>query len=106
MWLSRVDQSPPESMYNALRPTMAVLITSELLEHRDPNIKVALTSCLTEVTRITAPEAPYDDDVMKVRFVALLGMERWCLYVLTIAILPCCRTCLRELWILLLTWMI
>jgi len=93
-------------MYNALRPTMAVLITNELLEHSDPNVKVALTSCLTEVTRITAPEAPYDDDVMKVRFVALLGMERWCLYVLTIAILPCCRLCLRELWILLLTWMI
>jgi len=64
-WLSRVDQSPPEGMYNALRPTMAVLITNELLEHPDPNVKVALTSCLTEVTRITAPEAPYDDDVMK-----------------------------------------
>ena len=44
-----------------------------------PNVKVALTSCLTEVTRITAPEAPYDDDVMKVTFVALLGMERCCL---------------------------
>ncbi|CAD6263169.1 unnamed protein product [Miscanthus lutarioriparius] len=68
MWLSRVDQSPPESMYNALRPTMAVLITNELLEHSDPNVKVALTSCLTEVTRITAPEAPYDDDVMKAVF--------------------------------------
>jgi hypothetical protein len=79
---------------------------NELLEHPDPNVKVALASCLTEVTRITAPDAPYDDDVMKVRFVALLGMERWCLYVLTIAILPCCRTFLRELWILLLTWVI
>jgi hypothetical protein len=57
---------------------MAVLIiTNELLEDPDPNVKVA-TSCLTEVTRITALEAPYDDDVMKMRFVALLGMERWC----------------------------
>ncbi|WVZ86296.1 hypothetical protein U9M48_033101 [Paspalum notatum var. saurae] len=64
-WLSRVDQSPPESMYNTLRPTMAALITNELLEHPDPNVKVAVTSCLTEVTRITAPDAPYDDDVMK-----------------------------------------
>ncbi|CAN6235539.1 unnamed protein product [Urochloa humidicola] len=64
-WLSRVDQSPHEGMHNTLRPTMAVLITNELLEHPDPNVKVAVTSCLTEVTRITAPEAPYDDDVMK-----------------------------------------
>jgi hypothetical protein len=63
---------------------MAVLIiTNELLEDPDPNVKVA-TSCLTEVTRITALEAPYDDDVMKMRFVALLGMERWCRCVLTI----------------------
>lgn len=64
-WLSRVEQSPPMDMYNTLRPTMASLITKELLEHPDPNVKVAVTSCLTEVTRITAPEAPYDDDVMK-----------------------------------------
>ncbi|CAO2042879.1 unnamed protein product [Urochloa humidicola] len=64
-WLSRVDQSPHEGMHNTLRPTMAVLITNELLKHPDPKVKVAVTSCLTEVTRITAPEAPYDDDVMK-----------------------------------------
>ncbi|CAL5016081.1 unnamed protein product [Urochloa decumbens] len=64
-WLSRVDQSPHEGMHNTLHPTMVVLITNELLKHPDPNVKVAVTSCLTEVTRITAPEAPYDDDVMK-----------------------------------------
>ncbi|XP_062184176.1 sister chromatid cohesion protein PDS5 homolog C-like isoform X2 [Phragmites australis] len=64
-WLVRVGQSPPESTFNTLRPTMATLITKELLEHPDPDIKVAVTSCLTEVTRITAPEAPYDDDIMK-----------------------------------------
>ena len=92
MWLSRVDQSPPESMYSALCPTMDVLITNGLLEYPDPNVLVAVTSCLTQVTRITAPEA-HDDDVMKVRLVGLLGMEQWCLYVLTFAILPCCRTC-------------
>ncbi|KAL5214107.1 hypothetical protein ABZP36_003259 [Zizania latifolia] len=64
-WLSRVDQSPPESMHRALRPTMSSLIKKELLDHSDPDVKLAVASCLTEVTRITAPEAPYDDDVMK-----------------------------------------
>ncbi|XP_015691513.2 E3 ubiquitin-protein ligase RBBP6 isoform X2 [Oryza brachyantha] len=64
-WLSRVDQSPPESMHKALRPTMSALINKELLDHSDPDVKLAVASCLTEVTRITAPEAPYDDDVMK-----------------------------------------
>ncbi|KAL5216088.1 hypothetical protein ABZP36_007489 [Zizania latifolia] len=65
IWLSRVDQSPPESMHRALRPTMSALIKKELLDHNDPDVKLAVASCLTEVTRITAPEAPYDDDVMK-----------------------------------------
>ncbi|KAF0891845.1 hypothetical protein E2562_011020 [Oryza meyeriana var. granulata] len=64
-WLSRVDQSPPESMHKALHPTMSALIKKELLDHSDPDVKLAVASCLTEVTRITAPEAPYDDDVMK-----------------------------------------
>ncbi|EEE61275.1 hypothetical protein OsJ_15354 [Oryza sativa Japonica Group] len=64
-WLARVDQSPPESMHKALRPTMSALIKKELLDHSVPDIKLAVASCLTEVTRITAPEAPYDDDVMK-----------------------------------------
>jgi hypothetical protein len=64
---------------------MAILITNELLEHPDPDVKVAVTSCLTEVTRITAPEAPYDDDVMKVRSVAIVVVNWWCLYVLTLA---------------------
>uniref|UniRef100_A0A0D9W6T6 Tudor domain-containing protein n=1 Tax=Leersia perrieri TaxID=77586 RepID=A0A0D9W6T6_9ORYZ len=64
-WLSRVDQSPPESMHKALRPTMTALIQKELLDHTDPDVKLAVASCLTEVTRITAPEAPYDDDVMR-----------------------------------------
>ncbi|CAN6234618.1 unnamed protein product [Urochloa humidicola] len=52
-------------MHNTLRPTIAVFITNELLEHPDPNVKVVVTFYLTEVTRITAPEAPYDDDVIK-----------------------------------------
>lgn len=64
--MARVDQSPPESMHKALRPTMSALIKKELLDHSVPDIKLAVASCLTEVTRITAPEAPYDDDVMKV----------------------------------------
>ncbi|CAN6381241.1 unnamed protein product [Urochloa humidicola] len=57
-----------EGMHNTLRPTIAVFITNELLEHPDPNVKVVVTFYLTEVTRITAPEAPYDDDVIKVHW--------------------------------------
>ncbi|MQM14229.1 hypothetical protein Taro_047158 [Colocasia esculenta] len=63
--LSRVEQSPSQSMSAALRPAMKGLIAKELLGHSDVDVKVAVASCISEITRITAPEAPYDDDLMK-----------------------------------------
>ncbi|KAL5071500.1 hypothetical protein RYX36_022387 [Vicia faba] len=63
--LSKVEQSPSESMHNALSPALKALIADKLLKHSDVDVKVALASCFSEITRITAPEAPYDDDQMK-----------------------------------------
>lgn len=53
-------------MSNALRPSMKALVDKGLLGHLDMDVKVAVASCFSEITRITAPEAPYDDDLMKV----------------------------------------
>ncbi|RDX74286.1 DNA mismatch repair protein MSH6, partial [Mucuna pruriens] len=64
--LSRVEQSPTDSMQNALSPSLKALIADKLLRHSDDDVKVAVASCISEITRITAPEAPYDDDQMKV----------------------------------------
>uniref|UniRef100_A0A0R0JCT1 Uncharacterized protein n=1 Tax=Glycine max TaxID=3847 RepID=A0A0R0JCT1_SOYBN len=66
--LSRVEQSPNDSMRNALSPSLKALITDKLLRHSDDDVKIAVASCVSEITRITAPEAPYDDDQMKVVF--------------------------------------
>ncbi|XP_039688124.1 triadin isoform X2 [Medicago truncatula] len=63
--LSRVEQSPPESMLNALSPSLKALIADKLIKHSDADVKVALASCFSEITRITAPDAPYDDGQMK-----------------------------------------
>ncbi|TKY58087.1 Sister chromatid cohesion protein PDS5-like B-B [Spatholobus suberectus] len=63
--LSRVEQSPTKSMQDALSPSLKALIADTLLRHADVDVKVAVASCISEVTRITAPEAPYDDDQMK-----------------------------------------
>ncbi|KAI7749512.1 hypothetical protein M8C21_001877, partial [Ambrosia artemisiifolia] len=35
------------------------------LKHSDVDVKVAVASCISEITRITAPDAPYDDNQMK-----------------------------------------
>ncbi|XP_058785938.1 sister chromatid cohesion protein PDS5 homolog C-like isoform X2 [Vicia villosa] len=63
--LARVEQSPKDSMRKALDPTLKALVEHRLLRHPDTDVQVALASCITEITRITAPDAPYDDDQMK-----------------------------------------
>ncbi|OUZ99563.1 hypothetical protein BVC80_7681g2 [Macleaya cordata] len=64
-FLSRVEQSPSKSMQNAISPLMKALVANELLRHSDMDVKVSIASCISEITRITAPEAPYDDEQMK-----------------------------------------
>ncbi|XP_016462872.2 sister chromatid cohesion protein PDS5 homolog C isoform X2 [Nicotiana tabacum] len=62
---STVEQSPAISMHGALSPLMKALVADELLRHSDVDVKVAVASCVSEITRISAPDAPYDDDKMK-----------------------------------------
>ncbi|KAI3987856.1 hypothetical protein MKX01_020970 [Papaver californicum] len=64
-FLLKVDQSPSKSMQKAISPLVKALSTDDLLRHIDTDVKVAVASCITEITRITAPEAPYSDDQMK-----------------------------------------
>ncbi|KAE8731669.1 hypothetical protein F3Y22_tig00002793pilonHSYRG00254 [Hibiscus syriacus] len=63
--LSRVEQSPSQSMQNALSPSLKALIAEHLFRHPDDDVKVAVAACISEITRITAPDAPYDDDQMR-----------------------------------------
>ncbi|XP_022731812.1 biorientation of chromosomes in cell division protein 1-like 1 isoform X2 [Durio zibethinus] len=63
--LSRVEQSPSQSMQNALSPSLKALVAEQLFRHPDVDVKVAVAACISEITRITAPDAPYDDEQMK-----------------------------------------
>lgn len=64
--LCDLDQSPPKSMVQSLQPLLHAIVKPELLKHQDREVKLFVASCICEITRITAPEAPYDDDVLKV----------------------------------------
>ena len=68
--LLKVEQSPPQSTFVAIRPAMAALVRAELLAHPNADVKLAIASCISEITRITAPEAPYDDNVMRVMYLS------------------------------------
>ncbi|KAL5549193.1 hypothetical protein UlMin_004424 [Ulmus minor] len=66
--LKNVEQSPIESMQDALNPIMTALISDKMLRNSDMNVKVTVASCISEITRITAPDMPYDDEQMKENF--------------------------------------
>lgn len=59
-------------MRDALLPLMKALVSDKLMKHSDEDVKVTVTSCITEITRITAPDAPYDDEKMKVTLKLLI----------------------------------
>lgn len=62
-------------MRDALLPLMKALVSDKLLKHSEEDVKITITSCITEITRISAPDAPYDDEKMKVTL-KLLFLEK------------------------------
>ncbi|KAL6567565.1 hypothetical protein OROGR_001233 [Orobanche gracilis] len=63
--LSELDQSPPKSVLESMQPFLNAIAKPELLKHLDQEVKLFVAACICEVTRITAPEPPYDDDILK-----------------------------------------
>ncbi|XP_051137159.1 sister chromatid cohesion protein PDS5 homolog C-like [Andrographis paniculata] len=63
--LSKVEQSPAKTMRDALSRLINALAAEKLLKHSHGDVKVSVALCISEITRITAPEAPYDDDKLK-----------------------------------------
>lgn len=66
--LSELDQSPSASILESMQPLLNGIVKPELLKHQDRDVKLLVATCICEITRITAPEAPYSDDVLKVHF--------------------------------------
>ena len=69
--LHGIEQSPGSSVMEALQPSLKAFTREEFLKHEDEDVKVLLATCFCEITRITAPDAPYDDDVLRVTIVFL-----------------------------------
>lgn len=53
-------------MLDAMKPCINAIAKQELLKHQDRDVKVLVATCIVEITRITAPEAPFSDDVLRV----------------------------------------
>ncbi|CAA2987957.1 sister chromatid cohesion PDS5 homolog A isoform X1 [Olea europaea subsp. europaea] len=64
-YLSELDQSPLKSVLEPMQPFLIAIAKPELLKHQDREVKLFVAVCICEITRITAPDAPYDDDLLK-----------------------------------------
>ncbi|KAL4585339.1 hypothetical protein LXL04_009957 [Taraxacum kok-saghyz] len=63
--LSELDQSPPKALLDSMQPLLHAIVKPQFLKHEDKEVSLLVAICTCEITRITAPEAPYDDDVLK-----------------------------------------
>ncbi|KAH0662818.1 hypothetical protein KY284_027749 [Solanum tuberosum] len=54
-------QDPFDSTTSAIQPLMKALVRNELLGHTSEDVKVSMISCITEISRIYAPNYPYND---------------------------------------------
>ncbi|KAM7250913.1 hypothetical protein ACFE04_022796 [Oxalis oulophora] len=68
--LLKVDQSPLRSTQDALLPLFMAFIAPDLLNHPNIDVKLSLAFCIIELMRITVPEPPYKDEIMKVNYTA------------------------------------
>ncbi|PNX69240.1 sister chromatid cohesion protein PDS5-like B-B, partial [Trifolium pratense] len=64
-FLSFVKQERISSMQDALSPSLKALVADKLFRHSNPDVNVAVASCISEIIRISAPKAPYDANQMK-----------------------------------------
>ncbi|KAJ8760192.1 hypothetical protein K2173_011048 [Erythroxylum novogranatense] len=71
--LSEMEQSPSALMMESMQPFLDAIIKPELLKHQDRDVKLLVATCICEITRITAPEAPYSDEVLKDIFQLIVG---------------------------------
>ncbi|KAK7292494.1 hypothetical protein RIF29_08275 [Crotalaria pallida] len=71
--LAELDQSPSPSALEPMKPFFDAIVKPELLRHQDRDVKLLVATCISEITRITAPEVPYSDDVLKDTFQLIVG---------------------------------
>ncbi|CAL5047349.1 unnamed protein product [Urochloa decumbens] len=60
----------------AIQPSLKAVTREEFLKHENEDVRVFLATCFCEITRITAPDAPYDDDVLRDIFSLIVGTFR------------------------------
>ncbi|GBG74693.1 hypothetical protein CBR_g19098 [Chara braunii] len=63
--LMDIPQSASQAASAGVNACAAALAQRQLLHHRDKEVRLFVASCLSDILRVSAPEAPYEDTVLK-----------------------------------------
>jgi sister-chromatid-cohesion protein PDS5 len=63
-------------MLDAIHPLREALVMPKLLRHQDGGVSLMVATCISEITTISATDAPYEDDVMRDAFQLIISTFR------------------------------
>ena len=64
-----VEQSPSAAVLTTVKTLSHALTRPDILQHDDRDVRLEVVACIiSEIMRITAPETPYTDDILRVTF--------------------------------------
>lgn len=64
-YLSRIDQADCRLFNWAMQPTMVALVQHRFMNHPLRDVRLAVASCLSEITRITTPIISYTEHIWR-----------------------------------------
>jgi hypothetical protein len=64
--LAELGQVASASVKNTIKPFVEAVGQQSIVRHKDRDVKLLAASCISEVLRLCAPDAPYEDPTLKV----------------------------------------
>ncbi|XP_065858619.1 sister chromatid cohesion protein PDS5 homolog C-like [Euphorbia lathyris] len=72
-YLKGVPQSPLKVVQSIINVAITTLTSKQLVNNEDQHVQVSIALCLTEIMRITAPDPPCDDQLIKDLFTLIVS---------------------------------
>ncbi|KAH9314048.1 hypothetical protein KI387_022675, partial [Taxus chinensis] len=73
-YLSEVEQSPSAAVLMAIKTSAHSLIRTDIFQHNDNDVRIRLAACISEIMRVTAPDTPYSDSVLREIFQLMVAV--------------------------------
>ncbi|GLJ13664.1 hypothetical protein SUGI_0217810 [Cryptomeria japonica] len=72
--LFKVEQSPSAAVLTTIKTLGHALIRPDIFQRDDRDVRLLVVACISEIMRITAPDTPYSDDVLREIFQQMVAI--------------------------------